>query len=548
MTADIFPKINRNEWKFVMWITILVILLTTIPFIYGYFSAPQGKYFTGLQALAPGDFNVYYSHIEQVRQGNWIFKDIFTSETHVAFFFNPFWLAVGLFAKIFKLSNIFTYQFFRIILTPIFLFTVYFFTSLFFQQIFKRKFCFIFLIFASGLGSWFSPLVKHIFGTGFSEHYWPMDLWVSEGQNFLTIYHSPHFIFASTLILITFILLYFSLEYNNFKYLFYAGTINLFLLFFHPFHLPTILTVPLVYISAVSFRDWRIKWDYLLKFIIFIFLSLPAILYQFLLLIFNPIAQGRASQNICLTPAIWIVLISYGFLTPLALYGVFKLKNNYDSKRIFLLVWFICQSLLIYCPLLFQRRIAQGLQFPLIIFSCYGLFYFAERFKKIKLFLENIEIFILFFIILFASSNIYVLSQDLNYYTYSKNKKYIDYFYINIENKQAFDWIKGNLDDQDIILTYSITGNYIPGFTGKTVYIGHPVETLKFDEKLLKVKEFFGGNQGITKEKEFLKQNKISYLFFGQYEQKIGNFNPQDKDYLKQVFHRGEVTIYQVGL
>jgi hypothetical protein len=538
--------INGREWRFVLWITILVILLTTIPFIYGYLTAPANKFFTGLQSLAPGDFNVYYSYLEQVKQGNWIFKDIFTSEQHSAFFFNPFWLIVGLFGKVFDLPNLFTYQFFRIILTPVFLLTLYFFTSLFFKEVFKRKICFIFLIFASGLGMWFSPLIKYQFGNSLTEHYWPMDLWVSESQNFLTICHSPHFILASTLILIIFLLLYFSFEYKKISYLFYAGSANLFLLFFHPFHLPTILSVPLIYIFAISFKEWKIKWDYIFKYIVFIFISMPAILYQGLLFLFNSIAQGKAQQNICLTPVWWIILISYGFLIPLAIYGICKSKGKFDNKKIFLLVWLITQSLLIFSPLIFQRRITQGLQFPLIIFSCLGFFYLYELVRKKRIVDEYKEIFALIIIIFFSLSNLYVLAKDLSLFTYSQYK--VRPYYLEKEFKEAFQWLKNNLPDNEIILSSPIIDNFIPGFSGKIVYLGHEIETLNFEEKRKKVTEFFQDNQNDFQKKQFLKKNRIKYIFYDNQGEKIEGFRPQEKDYLKLVFHRAAVSIYQVKL
>ena len=46
--------------------------------------------------------------------------------------------------------------------------------------------------------------------------------------------------------------------------------------------------------------------------------------------------------------------------------------------------------------------------------------------------------------------------------------------------------------------------------------------------------------------KEFLKNSRIDYIFYSNLEQKIGTFNPDEKEYLKKVYDNGKVQIYKV--
>lgn len=544
---EIIKSIEKKEWIFVLGIAILLIIITTAPTIYGFLVKTEDKFFPALHSIGPGDYNVYYSYIEQVRGGNLLFKDIFTSEEHSPFLFNPLWLLIGLTGKFFNLSNIITFQFSRILLIFPFLFVLYLLISLFIKEKILRRLCFIFSIFASGLGSFFVSLIKYTYQNNLELEVYPMDLWVSESYNFLTLYHSAHFIMATLLIILIFLLMFLSFQKNNFHYTIWAGLLALFLFFFHPFHLPTIFFILFVYIFVASFQKWKIRWDYIKKFIVFLLISLPAIIYQFLLLIYNPVAIGRASQNTCLTTTFWVTLISYGLLTPFAIWGVIKKQKNNGYK--FLLTWLIVHSLLIFSPFQFQRRLTQGLQIPLTIFAFWGLYYFYEYLKRkysgFKL-SHYYPLISLFLIIFFTFSNLYVLAQDLSFYTYSEYRNWPHYIYLDKEYGEAFFWLKNNLGDQDIVLSDTVTGSFIAGFSGKKIYIGHWVETLEWQEKLKTTKWFFREDSEDEKKIDFLRKERITYLFYSQFEDEKGDFEPRDKDFLKLVFAQGKVLIYQV--
>lgn len=63
---------------------------------------------------------------------------------------------------------------------------------------------------------------------------------------------------------------------------------------------------------------------------------------------------------------------------------------------------------------------------------------------------------------------------------------------------------------------------------------------------LIKLTGFFNTNNFDQKKLDFLHTNSIQYLFFVNKLEKANQFNPQEKDYLKQVFQQGQTEIYKV--
>jgi hypothetical protein len=176
MLLKLIKSINNQEWRFIIAVIIFVILITTLPYLYGYLKTPADSFYTGLHAIAPADIHVYFSYIEQTRQGHLFFEDLYTSEPQARNMFNIFWLAIGLIAKFFSLSNILVFQLARLLLAPIFIFLLYLLAAYFWADKTWRRVAFIFFVFASGLGAIISVfLEQEIYSRGW--YNWPLDLW-----------------------------------------------------------------------------------------------------------------------------------------------------------------------------------------------------------------------------------------------------------------------------------------------------------------------------------------------------------------------------------
>ena len=104
-------KIQKKEWVFVSLITLGILLLTTLPYIYGFVSVPDGKTFMGL-TYNVDDHAQYFSWYKAF-QSDFLISNRQTSESNPKIFFNLLWWILAQFGKITGLSFVAVYQIFR---------------------------------------------------------------------------------------------------------------------------------------------------------------------------------------------------------------------------------------------------------------------------------------------------------------------------------------------------------------------------------------------------------------------------------------------------
>lgn len=109
----------------------------------------------------------------------------------------------------------------------------------------------------------------------------------------------------------------------------------------------------------------------------------------------------------------------------------------------------------------------------------------------------------------------------------------------------ALSFIEKNTPPDAVILTELTAGNYIPAFTGRTVFVGHD-NTPSKEIKLADAKRFFKGLLTMEQAVEWLGSQYITYIFYGPEEKAelgdIGSLYP----FIQEVYKNTDVTIYKV--
>jgi hypothetical protein len=109
----------------------------------------------------------------------------------------------------------------------------------------------------------------------------------------------------------------------------------------------------------------------------------------------------------------------------------------------------------------------------------------------------------------------------------------------------AIIWIQDHTNRNTVILSETTTGNYIPVYSGNTVYVGHQ-NTVNADEKMMYVRAFFGGVMPPSDAQKWLSQEKLNYIFFGPQEREDAGGKNLDEffPFLTKIFENGNVIIY----
>ena len=210
------------------------------------------------------------------------------------------------------------------------------------------------------------------------------------------------------------------------------------------------------------------------------------------------------------------------------------------------MAWVLVQFFLIYAPVNYQRRLTEGLHFPLVILATVGLCFLYSlvltRKNRLSKILFNQRFSTLFLLIfLFSGSIIFSLVADFYIYNQALDISYVDKRVIG-----AAAWLKTIGRDEIIFNAADNKVNIVPAFSGRRVYVGHGVETLNFSFKNREVAWFFQKNRDQESEKKYLKKRGIDYIFYSDLERGLGSYNPGEKNYLNEVYSNSSVKIYEV--
>jgi hypothetical protein len=99
----------------------------------------------------------------------------------------------------------------------------------------------------------------------------------------------------------------------------------------------------------------------------------------------------------------------------------------------------------------------------------------------------------------------------------------------------------------EVILSETTAGNYIPPYASRRVYIGHD-NTVAAEAKKPLVRKFFSGEMTQAEAKSFIQTTGATVIFFGPQEQEDGAIADLAKVYpfLASIYHTGFVTLYRV--
>ncbi len=531
----------KKEHLIIIIISVFIILLNNLPFIYGAISEKDNLVFLGRTKINSQDTYTYVSFIEQAKQGRFLFENLFMSEPQQSSLFRPSYIIIGKLAAFFNISSIWAYHLSRLVLTIGFLITLYFFLSLFFEKSFGKILAFLIVLSSSGLG--------FIFGKWLANS---TDLWVPESITFLSLSQAPHFILSIILMLWGF---YFYLKgvmkEDSLKLFLLSGFLFLFLSFEHPFNIgvvgATLVLTTIWFYFSKNREEKTLIGKLVFPLIIIIPFLIAGTLYQIYETYQNPVMSLWAIQNKLISPDPINYISGYGLILVLALIAAEKFLREQKPPQVLLLSWIASGFALLYSPIFFQRRFSEGLHIPLAILAVFGILWlgsFVSKFMVGGIRKKVFYILILGIVFILSLGNftqvykdIKVIGQDsLSYYYYHLLKQEIEAMY----------WLKQQTSYRDIILANWFYGNVIPGIIGRKSFVGHKIQTPFFDRKISEINKFLL-NKNSDEANSFLKKNGITYIFLGRDDSMLSyGFKPDAKPYLMKVYDKGDVLIYKV--
>jgi len=530
-------SITRQEKIFVALVALAVLMVTSMPYAFGYFTSPKDMQFMGILFNVP-DTAQYFSWARELGRAVLI-ENKLTPEPNPPIFFNLLWFVLGRIAIFFDLGYAETLQGFRWFAAALFLAVAYQFCSLFFEKPQERKFALLTIVLSSGIG-WLLVVYKQWSG----ELLFPLDLYVAEANSFFSIMVAPHLILSAALMAVVFILWLKSVEQERLKPAVFAGLVGLILGLEHAYDLITVYAV-LIILTFLLLMTEGVHWRRIGSLVIIGTLSAPPALYFVYITQRTPTWRGVLEQYgnagvFTPDPFHLLILLGVAFVVGLAGFGSPTPGGRDTTRWLLVKVWFGASLFLAYLPTHYQIKMLTGWQIPIAILAVHLLCSHVRpaivgRMPRFERALPAL------FLIMILPTNVYLLS-----WRFVDLGRHERPYYLYRDEMQALDWLQVNSNPSEVVLGSITIGGYVPSMSGNKAFLAHWAQTLDYYEKERQVRRFFAQATPEEQRLDILRRYNVRYIFYGREERALGSYDPRTASYLNRAFVAADTAIFQV--
>jgi len=580
MKRDFF-RLQPAELRWAARWAVVIAVGTMLPYLLAWSLTLQPRYkgwhYTWF-LYNPDEPNVHLSWARQVADGKFFQADLFTTEPQKPTFVNFFCSLLGWLTRFTHLPLLFWYHAARVVSAALLLVSIYLLTASLSPQRAVRQAAFWLAAFSSGFG-WLAPSVNPMLSSVGLPAFNPMDvnpgLIMPEANTFLSMLLYPLFTFSMCLLVWTFLFALRAMDTGELKWAIYAGLCGLALGNVHTYDVFVVYAV----LGIGGLGRWVVRWregeapaepalfagestgsagasPSLKRFVclcVVAVLSLPSVLYQVWVFKSNPIFRDKALTETS-TPSPHHILFSFGLVALLAAVGGWLVWKQRRPRIGLVLTWAVVNFLLVYVPVSFQRKMAEGIHIPLSLLAAVGLMRglvpLISRRKRLKSLRRTRKTAMMLAVLLTVPSQLAFLRMAMEWVVENNAPRWSHMqppYYLSDEEWQAARWLKQNAPDDEALLCSPLLGSHLPALTGKFVYVGHWAETLRFSQKLAPMRRFFGNEMSAEEMKVFLNDHRIGFVVADTYTQWFTGQTFRPPPFLQEVFRRGNTVVYQLS-
>ncbi len=527
--------INRKEKYWLTGFIVIVIVVTTLPYILGYgIQTPEWR-FSGI-FFSLTDSNSYIAKMLRGAEGDWLFRTPYTAiEQKGIIAFLPYILlgklssAPGQYEQLIVL-----FQFFRISGIAFASWAIYRFISRFIESIFLRQFGLFLAVLGGGLG-WLAVV-------GFDQIWQlrlPLEFYSPESFGFLSFLGVPHLLFSRALLILGFEVFLFS--FPNRKNI--TQTIKfvvpwLLIGFFQPISLVTTWAILLGFIALLSiFNSISVKYEirnyhrYLKNAIWIAVITLPLLLYNVIVFRIDPVLASWINQNILTSPPVQDYFFAYIIILPFSIFGLVKIWKSSKEVFLFFLIWIILFPLLAYFPISIQRRLPEGIWIMLIVTALFGMVSMSRKWKRYSVAILSLGIVTTLIVTIGAIQSVLATIPPR---------------YISSNEIEAIHFLQKQEFKNEIVLASFDESNRLAAWAPVFLLTGLGPESMNLERISRQINHFYQNRMTRSEEKEFLKQNQIDIIFYGPKERELGNWDGNTRSYLVKLFANNDYEIFSV--
>lgn len=521
------------------------------------------------------DYNFYLSRIRQGLEGRWLVTEKYYHKPHQASLFQIFYLYLGQIGQILQASPPVVYHAARIIFGFLLLFAAGLYGLSLLGDIKVRHLTFwsaVAYLFLATLGSW--PIIQIHGGSYRAATYMG---WWSVMDSLQRITTIPHVLFGQLMLVL--IIRRFSDRLPKLPKSLMWGLVGLITGIIFP---PTLIIVYAVFAvsSILEFIHLVTGWHFRRKLVIrkseikdyltlvirprliFVLLSFPSFIYLQLMFKVQPwkaLALFDIMHRMALPFNEYILALGPVFLLGMA--GGLAVLIKGEKKLFPAVSWMAAIFILIkifefvpqQSPLRFTEALINVPAGILTAYFFYNVWVICGKLGRLGKLGKTGVIGVIFGVIL---TGLFVMYSMVGWLTDQVQWRREGTWLVAIGAQLIYPindfmdgiyYLRDNTVKSQVVLGYVTSGNFIPAYAGNYVYIGH-ANTPDEDTKELKVADFFRGRMSKEEASTFLKNEHISYIFYGPQEKAFSNIEDFRTVYpnLKEEYTNPRVRIYKV--
>ncbi|MCX6022202.1 MAG: hypothetical protein NTZ05_10825 [Chloroflexi bacterium] len=509
----------------------LALVLASLPYAAAWAQTPPGYEFTGLLVHLPDGFS-YLAKMRQGWDGAWLFRLSYSVDSSGPAPIYLFHLLLGHLARLVDLPLIAVYHLARVAAGAALLWALWDLLRFLCPDEPSRRWAYALGCVASGLGWLALP-----FGVI------APDLSIPEANIFFSLFANPHFPAALAAFAATLSFGFRAMKRRSAGWTAAAAVAALMATTFHPFLAASIAEVLALWVAvggdggedgplspgpfppmlgargegrgtrgtvAVFSMPGNLAGSVTRLGIIVAAAALPAAL-QAAALASDPVLAAWTAQNRTLTPHPPAMVLGYGTPGLLALLGGWTLiaGRRFTFAPDLAVIWLALGVLLLYLPVAFQRRFAEGLQFPLLALAGVGAAWLAGRGPGGR---RTVALLLALSI---PTTLLNMVVPVLG------GARRIEPAYLSLADRAAYSWLAANLTPADVVLAGPTHGNQLPAYTPARVVWGHEFETQDSAVRLAAVRRFFAADPS-PETSAFVRAQGVTLVYLGGEEAALG--------------------------
>jgi hypothetical protein len=546
-TGALSPKaakagiIGCSEFKFLIFFTLALCAVTSLPYLAGHLVSFPGTVFTDV-IVHSFDTNNYLAYANQAASGSWLFRNPMTAEPHRAVFFNLEWLAIGKLAFLLHLRLAAATNVIRLLSVALICIGVYWLSSFLFCSIFVRRVALVAALAGGGFG-WLATL--HLFHIPIDSSLF-IDLSNANLFPFFWALKLPHFLVSESFVILGLCMFLFAERRRRASDYLATGFCYMVAGACRPYDMLFLMAATALYLALWCLKNRELRGGVALRSLALhslalralpVLMCIPLLGYYYWIFKIHPIFRWWSLPGNP-APAPWLLALGFAVTILLLPFSAWRLfRQGVDDAGGFVLSCLVTAILFSYTHHLlhFSFQFATNILVPLVMIVLLGLEKSITTWRT-KWPWATAAIIALLAVNSFTS--IALTGQAVLLAARGD-------FRADAQLLDSFAWLRTRARDSDVILADLDNSNQIPQYTRAVVFCGYD-NAVHFDAKEKALQRFLDPKTPNELRRQLTQENAIRFVLLTSAEEREIKTLGQ-ATFLHEVFRNNAAVIFSVA-